>query len=301
MSCTSPTRELVTFWLAGSLSPAEAALVESHVAGCADCREAAIEGAALVRGLQALHLGADEVVAAAAGDLHSPHVLVCSRCRDEVALLRAVNADLALKKSRATWTREWWIGLGAAAAVIIAAAVLWQIARPTPGIQPPVTTVAVSTQPAPPIRTPSRRIAVEKASLVALANETLVLRGKPSQRRALLDDLAIALEPYQRDDFDDAVTRLRALLPRHLDAPEISYYLGVCLLMLDRPADAIAPLQEAAQGMTPSDEADYYLAMAQVNAARAPAESEAGLAELTRLCSGRTDVAARACAVVNQR
>ena len=94
MSCNSPSRELLTFWLAGTLSPAEAALVADHVAGCSDCRQAAIEGVALVKGLRDLHLRADEIVAAAAGEIRPPHLLVCSRCRDEVVMLRDVNTDL---------------------------------------------------------------------------------------------------------------------------------------------------------------------------------------------------------------
>src|SRR5712672_3506224 len=94
MTCSSPSRELITFWLAGSLSPDEAALVERHVASCADCREAVDAGRAVVRGFQGLHLSADEIVAAAAGELQPPHLLACSRCREEVALLRSINADL---------------------------------------------------------------------------------------------------------------------------------------------------------------------------------------------------------------
>lgn len=296
MSCTSATRELITFWLAGSLSDAEATQVASHVESCAECREAAIDGAALVTGLRELHLRADEIVAAASGDPAAAHLLVCSRCREEVALLRGINADLARTVVHASRAREWRLGLAAVASVIVAVTILWQVIRPAPERAPSVGTVAVATPPTP-LPAPLKRIGVEKASLVALANETLVLRGVASPRRALLEDLAIALEPYRRDDFEDAATRLRALKPRHPDAPEIPYYLGVCLLLLDRPADAIAPLQEAARAR-PSDEASYYLAVAQVNAATTTAASEAGLAALTQLCNGRSDVAARACAAL---
>lgn len=103
MTCSAPPRELITFWLAGSLSPADAALVSSHVESCAECRLAAVEGLAVVKGFSELHLAADEVVAAAAGDLDAPHVLVCSRCRDEVALLRTINADLTRTSRRSGW------------------------------------------------------------------------------------------------------------------------------------------------------------------------------------------------------
>ena len=103
MNCSAPPRELITFWLAGSLSPADAALVSSHVESCAECRLAAVEGLAVVKGFSELHLAADEVVAAAAGDLDAPHVLVCSRCRDEVALLRTINAALTRTSGRSAW------------------------------------------------------------------------------------------------------------------------------------------------------------------------------------------------------
>ncbi len=103
MSCSEAPRELITFWLAGSLSPADAALVSSHVESCAECRAAAVEGLAVVRGFSELHLTAEEVVAAAAGGLDAPHVLVCSHCRDEVSLLRTVNADLDNTSDRSGW------------------------------------------------------------------------------------------------------------------------------------------------------------------------------------------------------
>ena len=298
MTCSSDTRELLTFWLAGSLSPGEAARVAGHIATCAECREAAREGAVLVKGLESLHLEADEVVSAAAGDLHSTHLLVCSRCRDEVALLRGISADLAATGVRAGWTPSRRAGLAAAAAIIISAPVVWRVVRPTPDLLPAAAVaVAVGSTPAttaPPAR---RRIVVEKPSLAALANETIVLRGKRSPRRALLEDLALALEPYRRDDFKEAEARLVALRSRHPGAPEIAYYSGLCLLQLDQPAEALALLQEAASGMTPADEARYYLAVARVNAARTAAESESGEAELARLCGGGGEVAARACAV----
>jgi hypothetical protein len=123
MSCSSPERELVTFWVAGTLEPAEAELVSRHVESCAGCRADAVESAALVDGLGALHLTAGEIVEAAAGDLASPHLLVCSRCRDEVALLRDVNADLAKPASTTPWRwRATGLALAAAAAVFL---VVW--------------------------------------------------------------------------------------------------------------------------------------------------------------------------------
>ena len=133
MSCTAPTRELITFWVAGSLGPDEAAQVSNHVDSCAECRAAAIEGLTLVKGIRELHLTAEEIVAAAAGDVNAPHVLVCSRCRDEVTMLRAVNADLTLASgSSARWRRPAGLAMLAAAAVILA---FWVVPRRAPDTQ----------------------------------------------------------------------------------------------------------------------------------------------------------------------
>src|SRR5436853_1673316 len=94
MTCSSPTRELVTFWLAGTLGPDEARLVSQHLETCADCRADVADGRVVIDGMRELHLRPDEVVAAAAGELNAPHLLVCARCREEVTTLKAMNTDL---------------------------------------------------------------------------------------------------------------------------------------------------------------------------------------------------------------
>jgi hypothetical protein len=146
VSCTDPSCELVTFWLAGSLGPAEAAAVASHVESCAECRAAALEGLSLVRGLRDLHLPAGDVVAAAAGEMSPPHLLVCARCRDEVALLRTVNADLGRTldvPARPPSARRWQpIGLAALAAAAVLALVWIAPHHPPP---PDLTTVRGTT------------------------------------------------------------------------------------------------------------------------------------------------------------
>jgi hypothetical protein len=296
VSCSSEARNLITFWLAGTLGSDEADTVARHVAGCDECRAAAAEGAALIAGLRDLHLPADEIVAAAAGELTSPHVLVCSRCRDEIGLLRDVNADLARTTGAIAPARRWPLGLAAAAAVIVAVGAAWYFGSRQPALTPSApTTAAVS-----PARTPIK-ITIEKASLTALATETVRLRGVPSPRRRMLDDLAVALEPYRRDDFAESAVRLRALREQYPDAPEMTYYLGVCLLLEDRPAEAMAPLEDAVRprltaSAVPADEAAYYLAIARVNAGQ-PA---AALPDLTRLCAAGSTVSPRACAAARQ-
>jgi hypothetical protein len=300
VTCRSSTRDLVTFWLAGSLSPAEAALVSDHIKACAECRDAAMDGAAVVDGFRSLHLTADEIVTAASGDLNSPHLLVCPQCLDEVALLRGINSDLARSGSSRDRTPQRWLALTAAALVAIAVPLVWLVVRPTEESVAPASPIAQAPQPNRPEPAPRPRIAIEKASLAALARESVVLRGSASPRRALLDGLAQALEPYRRDDFGEALARLNALEPGHSGAVEIAYYRGVCLLLLDRPGEAVAPLQAAADRMRPADEAAYYLAVAKVNAASSPEESSAAVAGLAHICDGGSETAARACAALGR-
>ena len=212
-------------------------------------------------------------------------------------MMRAVNADLARSSVPSSRARQWRLAISAAAVVIMAVPVVWRLVGPAQETAPPTTSITTAPEPATPALTPLPRITVEKASLAALANESVVLRGSTSPRRALLDDLAVALEPYRRDDFEDTLTRLTALEPRHPAAVEIAYYRGVCLLLLDRPAEALTPLRASAPRI-PTGEAAYYLAVARVNAAQSTAESDAGIADLARLCGGSSDVAALACAAL---
>lgn len=129
MSCSSEARDLITFWVAGTLTREEADAVAGHVAGCADCRAAAVEGAALVQGIRELHLRPDEIVAAAAGDVTSPHVLVCPRCREEIAQLRDINADLVR-------TRRRWLPVAVAVLAASVAFVAFLVAPRRPAENP---------------------------------------------------------------------------------------------------------------------------------------------------------------------
>lgn len=262
MTCQAPEHELLAFWTAGTLSSEEAARVKRHLAGCPSCQASATETEGMLQGIRALHLTSEEAVAAAWGEGSFEHLHICARCREEVETLRAMNRDLQKPAAGAGWRQSlaWAAGL---AFVALSTATLLKAPHPAP----PVTTAPGLSVEAP---APPARIRVRKASLDALARETVRLRGAAAPRRLLLEDLAKALEPYRRDDFEEAATRLGALRPRYPEAGEIPYYLGVCLLLLDRPDEALAPLEDAVSRLTEADEARYYLAIAQVNASRPP-------------------------------
>lgn len=133
MPCSSPERELLTFWLTGSLDAGEAERVARHVAMCDSCRSDAADGRELIEGLRTLHLTAEEVVAVAAGEMESPHVLVCGQCRREVAQLKEVSAALASESGRSPFRRRW-MPLGVAA--LVADAVVAVVVRVVPRSQP---------------------------------------------------------------------------------------------------------------------------------------------------------------------
>jgi putative zinc finger protein/tetratricopeptide repeat protein len=292
VTCSSALRDRLTFWVAGTLDGPETALVVEHVAHCADCRSEVEETRRLMEGFRELHLRADEVIAVAEAERDPPHLQHCRRCREEVELLRSVNADLE-RAAGAAWRRPLPVGLAAAAGVILTLLVARQfVSRPSPSraASPQIVAAKQPAASAPP------KIRVEKAPVTLLAADILVLRGKPSARQQFLGELASALEPYRRDDFADAATRLRGLAGRFPQAPEPPYYLGVSLLMLNRPADAIAPLQEAARIVSPPDDVRYYLAVAQVNAG----DIASGVALLRQLCDRKTESSRRACASLQE-
>jgi anti-sigma factor RsiW len=136
MSCAAPEGELLSFYAAGTLSDAERAAVERHVADCASCREDLQLCRDLLTGLGQLHLTAEEIVAVAWGEAPSGHVDECPRCRDEVARVRAVNATLRPSRAAQILTRP---GLAWAAAVLLALPAALYVKEHLSTAVPPVT------------------------------------------------------------------------------------------------------------------------------------------------------------------
>jgi len=94
MSCESSLRESQPFLAAGSLDEAERRAAEAHAASCPECAQELKEARAVMDGLRALHLTADEVVEAAWGGPLPGHLQDCPRCQAEVEAVRQANTEL---------------------------------------------------------------------------------------------------------------------------------------------------------------------------------------------------------------
>jgi anti-sigma factor RsiW len=119
---------LLPWYVAGTLAPHEAALVERHVATCTVCGEEVDRLSALATELRrqpAPHPEVAELVAHADGsETLDPvrrrqieaHVQRCAECREDVDLARALGGRRALRLPRPTWRVAL---VGAAATLVI--------------------------------------------------------------------------------------------------------------------------------------------------------------------------------------
>jgi hypothetical protein len=193
----------------GQLDPADAAAVVDHVSSCGACAEA-------------WRIARELEVEEAGGGFVIPFP--------------------ARRRTSFVW------GLLAAAATLILAIGAWPLLRGTPAPATPVATAVTPTPaPAPAQTTAALGPAIEKAPIVLSASRVLVFRSKASAD-PFVDAFAVAIEPYRKDDYAEAITRLDALARKFPDADEPPFYLGVSLLIASRPADAVAPLRRAANG-----------------------------------------------------
>ncbi len=110
-----------------------------------------------------------------------------------------------------------------------------------------------------------RHVAVIPAPSVATGG-ALVWRGEPAADA----ELAAALVPYSQGDWPAAERALSSLMLTHPADGRGAFYLGVTLLLLDRPGDAAARLEEAGRlrGVA-ADLIDWYLALALLKSGRA--------------------------------
>jgi hypothetical protein len=233
-ACPSPAR--LQAFAVGALPEEQAEPLERHLSGCAVCRM-------LARDL---------------AEWQPPPVE-----RSEVDRLWRRVADGSPQLRRKRWRPHWaWLSLPAAAA-----AALVLVLRLAPEVPPPVPRPPAIASIAVPRYDLRTMAAVEKAPIRLPASALLLWRGtNPAAPPAETRELVAALTPYGKDDFRQAAILLAPVSQRHPRSFEAAFYQGVSLLLLERPAEAAAPLERArALGDGPQkNEASWYLALARL-------------------------------------
>ena len=180
---------------------------------------------------------------ASAEETAREHIASCSRCADVFKSARsAALAQIPAEMPGRQRAFRPWPQVATAGAVAVAVVVLL-LGRPasTPSASSALDvpgTVPATEKPIAP------RPKAEKAPIVVSAELLLATRGN-ARDAAFVKELAAALEPYERDDFSEAVIRLGRLATTYPSAFEPTFYRGVSLLMDGRGPEAIAVLERA--------------------------------------------------------
>ena len=270
-----PAPDLLLASQAGVLNEETAGKVASHLERCTFCR-------ILLR------------------DLSDPE-LASARPKEEDRIReRVFGAKQAAAKSThavvAVRKRPWLLSVTfATAACAVLAVVLWMRFHPGPQPAPRVVTI---TAPREKPSTPSVFV-WEKLPVRLQASTILVLRGGPqTSQSTYTSQLTTALVFYQDNQYNEAVQHLAKVVKAFPNGVEAQLYLGISRLAVAQNAEAVEPLC-AAQKLGPEqfrEDATWFLALAYQRLHDAPHAS----AELQKLCSGKNDYAARACAGVQE-
>ena len=182
------------------------------------------------------------------------HLASCARCvelaRDARAFLEAwVGAP---ERSRASGVR--WLAAAAVVGVALLSG-LW-VARSRPAVSRPPLPSASASAPA----NPWRNLPVAAAEYRPVAPEDeLLFRSEEGTRD---DGFAAAMTPYARGDYAAADAGLARFLGTHPDHAAATFYRGVSLLLLGKPAEARPLLASASAARRAPGEARWYLALA---------------------------------------
>jgi anti-sigma factor RsiW len=129
---STPHPERLPWFAAGALDRTQAAEIERHLQGCAECRDEVAALRSMTRSLRVVpkeHIAADRLVAyhAASGDLTAEecariesHLGGCPACRSDLTTLKQADASLLTPNRRRM--------LGAAASFFLVALAGWQVA-----------------------------------------------------------------------------------------------------------------------------------------------------------------------------
>ncbi len=214
------------------------------------------------------------------------HYFECARCYSELEALRAVKDVLGRHPRRTMTVNRQWLALAAALFLIVATALVWQVARSRerPGAAPS----SVASAPAPPPEPP--RLDAEIAELAQVPPPPytpLRLRGGP-ERRAF----TTGMEQYTARDFAAAIAPLQRAVHEEPAAQDARFYLGASYLMTGDSNRAIATLTPLTQDPASpyAEEAQFLVAKAHLQAKDLPA----ALAALDKTIAFRGDRAQEA-------
>jgi len=207
------------------------------------------------------------------------HLAECSDClelsKDVRQFLAAMDESInSIEAVPAEVSRESPFGLGPgprllllAASVVIAVAagiVYWQGSR----VKAPSPPQAQGPQPTPTRTTtqenPWRDLQIAKAQYTPAKtpHDELLYRDDGPQANRKPSAFTLAMQPYERNDFAEADRRLSQFTEKNPGHAAAHFYRGVSLLLLGKPADAIAPFETAVakgEGRV-LEEAHWYLA-----------------------------------------
>ena len=119
-ACAAPEQNLLQDLVDGALDPTTARQVSDHAATCGHCGPELSDLREFEAAMRSAHLSSDEVVEAAWGGRSAtePHLLLCSKCRDEVAAIRTARVDAG--SGEAKRRARWAVPLALAATVVVA-------------------------------------------------------------------------------------------------------------------------------------------------------------------------------------
>jgi RNA polymerase sigma-70 factor (ECF subfamily) len=198
-------------------------------------------------------------------DAYEEHFFTCNRCFGELQTMRALRAELrdrALMEGPSPVRRivkPVWAWTAAAAALILAAAALFVVARIR--TVPDRTAETTPTHPAGADAGVTDRTATKIDELTRVDPPKYIAMTLRSvdRSRAVFDE---AMTAYTDGRYPDAIRGLEAFHSSHPSEATASFYLGVSLLMMNRNNEAIVALHAAERDSSYAGDARFLLTKA---------------------------------------
>jgi hypothetical protein len=226
--------------------------------------------------------------------------LVEATAEEEVRVRQRVLAgrkpEVKTAKTGGLFAVWFWraVPVTALAAVAVALVVWVRWHQPATPITSPTVTEQTTKPAAPSV------LQWEKLPVKLQASSILVLRGATrTGREKYAAELTSALGSYRDDNYKKAAKQLADVVKDFPHGVEGQLYLGVSQLRLGQNAEAMTSLR-AAQRLGPEqfrDDATWYLALAYDRSG----DVRGALAELQKLCQGKSGYAQRACSAATEQ